>query len=62
MPEWCNSLIDNALHYFFIMCFGGCFGMELSFIFVYFRLFSPKNGQKTGKNTTGLKNSCKFAR
>ena len=23
--------------------------MELSFIFVYFRLFSSKNGQKTGK-------------
>lgn len=49
MPERCNSLIDNALHCFFVMCDGGCFGVKLSFIFVYFRLFSSKNGQKTGK-------------
>lgn len=62
MPERCNSLLDNALHCFFICLFWGCFGVCVAFICVYLRLFLPKNGQKTGKNTTGLKNSCKFAR
>ena len=61
MPERCNSLTDNALHCCFYYLYRGALGVCVAFICVYLRLFAFKNGQKMGKNTTRLKNSCKFA-
>ena len=41
MPEWCNSLIDNALTALFMFVLEGKWVFDFGFI----RFYSGKNGQ-----------------